>query len=199
MDNPSAVILTGGIGDALAIESFMSDLQRKSLESIFYATRAHKAIQEIFSNLKSFPNLKNHIVLWEDFSKIFAFHSKMEVITAITTKKKLTNMLEKSKTERLISLLKGVKDYSISKIFMEIPNLRPYNNSSCLKEKLTDINKFNLPNKEFFVICPYSPNDRRNPRRDFNQKDWDNLIKILVTKNTKGVILNVGTDKIPEH
>lgn len=192
------ILITGGIGDFITLESFMLESERKSIESIFYATRAQKIIQEISQSLPSFPNLKNHIILWDDFSQRFSFASKNEVITALATKsRKITNNTERNKSERLFTLLKDITDYSINAIFREIPNLRPYNNSSLLIHKIADISKFSLP-KDFFIICPYTPNDRRNPRRDFDKKDWNIILTFLEKIKIPGVVLNIGNDYIPE-
>lgn len=194
---PNAILITGGIGDFLTIESFMNDAQRIAIDSIFYATRAQKPIQEIISVLPNFPNLKNHTVLWDDFSKKFAFDSKNDVVQAVIFKNmKMAEPTARSKISRWNQLLAKVADYSISKIFIEIPNLRPYNNSSFLKYNLANISKFNLP-KEYYVICPFSPNDRRNPAREFNHMDWKGLLQIL--GDFPGVVLNNANDPIPNN
>lgn len=130
---------------------------------------------------------------------------------------------EKGKIARWTQLLTNVQDMSIAKVFPQIPNKRPYNNSSYLKYNLTDVSGFNLPgnvkfiedinnferikyiklfdtNEEikYFTICPYSPNDRRNSR-DFSESDWDFTIKKLESQKVFGVVLNIGNDFIPEH
>lgn len=75
----NSILITGGIGDFITIESFLNDKERNDLETIFYATRAQETIKKIISVLPNYPNLKNHIVLWNDFSRIFAFHNKEEL------------------------------------------------------------------------------------------------------------------------
>ncbi len=190
-----AILFSGGIGDILTIESFIKEKDRNSLQSIYYATRAHKVIQEIMKALPNYPNLKEHIVLHEDFSKIFAFHNKAEVISAMINAKNV-NSIEKNQYARINAALSKVQDYSISKIFMEIPNMRPYTGSSFLKFKVSDI-KQDLP-ENFIIICPFSA-DKRNPKRDFNEKDWQFTIKFLQNNNMKGLVLNSGPDFVPSH
>lgn len=206
------MLFTGGIGDFITIESFLNEEERNGLETIFYATRAHETIKEIISVLPNYPNLKNHIVLWDDFSRIFAFHNKEEVFRNLARRNSnsTTSAVDKAKMARWSQLLKKVEDMSISRIFAQIPQRRPYNNSSFLKYCLKDISEFILPGhkqfdtklleqneNKYFVICPYSPNDRRNANRDFNESDWQTVIKILKSKKMFGVVLNIGNDTVP--
>jgi hypothetical protein len=205
------ILLTGGIGDWLTIESHMTDEQRSSLDSIFYATRAQKAIKELIDSCPTF-SVKNHIIVWDDFSRIFAFHNKREVISAASGRQNRGN--NRGGIVRWHELMKNVEDYSISKIFNEIPNIRSFSGSSFLRNKIANVDKFIIPGHKdwnynvaenyspknnFFVIAPYSPNDRRNPLRDFNNKDWLYTLKFLESHQIFGVVLNIGNDKIPDH
>lgn len=222
-----SILLTGGIGDVIALESFFSDEQRQSLESIYYATRAHKTIRQIFEALPNYPSLKRHVIIWEDFSRVFAFHSKNELVEHINPQQGSTEQdwqARISRYQRWMSLLEPVADFSISMRFPQCNcYFRPYNGSSLLKHKIADIFRFclpgsdefllkerhriahlmtlgNLPNPvEFIIVCPCTINDRRDSGRDFKDYDWEFLKAYLTKRRCFGVILNIGDDPVPEH
>jgi len=177
--------ITGGIGDILAVECFLTDIEKSNVETIYYATRKKQQIENLFKSNKSFYNLKNHINLWEEHNNFWCFYS-------------IEDYLKKTKNNKLINY-KNCKDLSIIKIFDEInkKNIK-YNKSSFLENKLCNIDKFNLP-KNYIVILPYST-DKRISDRDFNNVDWDNTIKILEKFKTKGVLIGEEKNKkIPNN
>ncbi len=69
----SSVLLTGGIGDFIAVDSFLSTEQKNSINTLYLATRAYAGISSIAKNI--YPNLKDIIVLNTDWSKIFCAFS----------------------------------------------------------------------------------------------------------------------------
>lgn len=179
----SEIFFTGGLGDVIALESFMSNHQREIIETIFYATRKHKNLKLLFSAL-NLPKLKNHIVTWEDY-KFWCFFRKEEYLSILKKQKKeISKNLEQS------------EDWSIYKKFSEINNnIHVYNNSTFISNKLTDIHKYNFNN--YICVCPYS-NDKRQRNRDFNKTDWENALNIIKQKNKKAIILNEINEYIPE-
>lgn len=183
--NRSSVFLTGGIGDVLALEGFLSDWDRENIKTIFYATAKQKHIIEIFNSLANYKKLKNHIVVWEDFSKLQCFFSLEDFIVKTTTRNE----------KKIPIALKRSRDLSISKIFDDInKNKLQYNQSSFLQGKLTDV-KIELPD-DFMVILPYTTDKRIN--RDFSNDDWEECINILKNRNKVGVVLNSGFDSVPK-
>lgn len=217
-----AILFTGGAGDILAIESFLTDIERNDIEVIFYATRAHILIKELLTNVPTLPNIKDHIILWDNWKSMFAFHNKQQTEDYIC---KWTKDLQKR--EKIRTLLRDVVDYSIAEIFPQIMRKkRHYTYSSMLKTTMADISKFNLPEcigyhfstiecnkflieieqklrnkvtRNYVCICPYSTNDKRDARRDFNTEDWKNTFKLLEEYKTYGIVLNTGNDSIPDH
>lgn len=179
---PKAILVTGGIGDFIILETFFKSALRENLEIIYYATSQKNNIESLFNCFDNYPKLKKHISVWDDFKNIFCFVQKEELfLRDLTLKKKL----------------RKVHDYSIIKIFPLIKyNIFKYNISSCIKYNLSNISKFDLP-KKYAVICPYSY-DKRNKNRDFTYLEWDIVLKILKRKKLKGVILNIGNDFIPK-
>jgi hypothetical protein len=180
------VFISGGIGDVFAVESFLTNDQKENINTIYYATNKCNFIIDLFNCLKySYPNLKHHISLWDDFSNFWAFYS-------------LTDYLTKSIKDKNNLDLKKSQDLSILTIFDNIKNGKiHYNESSFLKEKLTNIDHL-LFDEDYFIILPYST-DKRMPERDFNNKDWSETINILEKNKVKGAVINNGLDHIPKH
>lgn len=183
------ILITGGVGDAMAVESLMTDEERQSINCIFYATRAAQPCIELFTNLSTFPNLKKQLLLWKDFTKIFGFNVKQHLID------KLCAYQPNDLQDVVKTLMEQIDDYSIGKIFYEE---RKYTYSSFVKVNLACIKKFNLP-ESYYCICPYSGNDKRDIRRDFDHSDWETIINFLKSKNTSGVIVNSGNEYIHDH
>lgn len=183
-----SILITGGVGDAFTIESLMTDEERQSINCILYATRAAQPILQLFENLPSFPNLKTQAVIWKNFDKIFCFHNKKHITD------KLCAYQPNALQEITNKLMEPVIDYSIEKIFTQP---REYTYSSFVRYKLTDIN-FALP-ANYYCVCPYSNNDKRNIRRDYNSNDWDRTLHILKSRGMYGVVINIGNELIPEN
>jgi hypothetical protein len=184
--NASAFI-SGGIGDVFAVESFLSNEQRETLSTIYYATNKNKFIKNLFDCLKySYPKLQNHINLWEDFSKFWAFYSLEDYL-----------IKNNNKDKKNIDI-KSSKDLSIMTVFENIKNGEmTYNGSSFLKEKLTEINHLHTK-EDYFIILPYS-SDKRIIERDFSNHDWSQTLKILKKNKSKGVVINNEPDAVPDH
>jgi hypothetical protein len=183
-----AILLTGGVGDIITVEYLMTDEERESISCICYATRAMHTCQELFNSVPTFPNLKSQVTLWKDFKRLFGFHDKESLIERLQSYKKEDLQMKIGELENLVD------DYSISRIFYQN---RSYTYSSFIRYKIAEINKFQLPEK-YYCICPYSINDKRDSRRDYDEKDWKNTLTILKNLNIKGVVLNQGKDIIPQ-
>lgn len=183
-----SILLTGGVGDILAVESLMTDAERQSINCIYYATRASKPCIELFDKLPTFPQLKKQTVIWKDFSKIFCFHDKQHFTD------KLCAYQPNALQELAKKLMAPIEDYSIKKIFEEN---RPYYYSSFIKTNLSPLKKFRLP-ATYYCICPYSNNDKRDLRRDYDSADWGQTLNILKNRNSFGVVINIGDEPIPQ-
>ncbi len=181
------ILVTGGLGDVMTIESYLTDDQRRNLKGVYYATRQAAAARKMFEAIPSYRRVE-HVVVWEDFSKFFAFYSKAEV----------EDRLKKSK----VALPKNwwaVQDHSIAAVFPLVNSgTVTYNGSSLLTQPVADLTEKQLP-ADYVAVCPYTINDKRSASRDFDQKDWDRLIKHIESKGTTGVVVNQGTDPVPTH
>lgn len=173
------ILITGGLGDFLAIDSFLSRKQKKRITTICLATRAAKYIKNLFNKKNSFyERLESIQILDYDFSQIGAFHSKKEA------KEKI--ILEDQ------NFWENLYDGSMSNIF-ELAKIckMEYHQSSFL-DFSTNLEKFNLP-KDYIFILPNSKN-LVNSQRNFDYFDWSELLVYLKNKNLKGVC--IGDEKI---
>lgn len=180
-DQPD-LFFTGGIGDVIALESFLDNERRDKVTTIFYATHKHQACRSLFERLGNYKNLQQ-VSVWDNFSDFWCFLSKDDCLVQLQN------------SGIVIPELARAEDWSIMRKFPAIRNgeLR-YNGSSFLNYELSDISKFELPDR-YVTICPCS-SDKRIEGRDFNFSDWESCLNILRSLNCKGVVLNAGNDKI---
>jgi hypothetical protein len=181
----AAIFVSGGIGDVLAVESFMSEEERTNLKTIYYATKKSTEIKELFSSFSNYTNLKHHEVIWSDFSTFWCFFSKGECIDKM-----------RNAGMQIPTGLQKAKDISITQTFPDIiSGNKSFVGSSALKHRIADISKFNLP-ESYLVTCPFST-DKRIKTRDFSSTDWNNLLEYLKVVNLKSVVINCGNDESP--
>ena len=179
-----SVLITGGIGDVIALESYMTDEERAGLESVYYASRAHKPVRALIEAMGDrFPSLKRHEVLWDDWTKMFCFYSKGEI---------------PQKVHDLPDDWPRTADWSILNKFSEIQKrTRKYTGSGLVARSLADVSHLNLP-AEFVAVVPYSDNDPNAKGRAFDFGDWSETLHFLHRRRLKGVVLAVGDRKIPD-
>jgi len=174
------VFWSGGIGDIITLEATFNDEYRSSITKMYWATRTMREMAPIFSKLPSFPNLIDHISLWNDFDRPdgTAFRDLEQVLS-------LTGC----------SISEPVDDWSLIKRFIRP---QPFTYSSFIKYKVAEAHS-GLP-RNYIVICPYSTTAPREAQkwRRFSDDDWDWLLSHLNRKKQYGVVLNVGDDPVPQ-
>lgn len=180
----SAILFTGGIGDILALECFISCDDRQMLQTIYYATQAEKVMSDIFAALKvEYPNLTKQESLWNDYSDNFVFHLKPECSQAI---------------DKLPADWPQTTDFSIAHIFEKIEaGTYHYNYSSVLRHTVADVSKFDLP-KPYMVISPASILYHGAIDRNFTKEEWKRTLAYLKENELHGVILNQTQCYIPK-
>lgn len=156
------ILITCGIGDFLAIESFFSQ-KEKNIRNVFYATRAQKEISKLFDALPNY-DIKEHINYFD------RFNGKLPTIWDINH----LNRITKSKLDP------AIHDYSIKVKFNENRRnkYKHYNGSSFLKYELAkDIKtKFNLPSN-YIVVHPCSKASYRlAAQRELTPYEWKFLL-----------------------
>jgi hypothetical protein len=164
------ILITGGIGDAIAVESVMTPEERDSLTTIYYACIGAEPIMELFKALPNFPRLKNHIVL----SNNKTYYTLKAV-------------------EDAHHPLPEVHDWSISAIF---PSNRTYTGSSFLTYRLSDAGA--TPPTPYYIIVPSSCWGTWEGR-SFNDYDWASTLAILERENATGIVLTRHKANSPVH
>lgn len=175
------IIITGGIGDFLAIDSFLSHNQKRNIRKIILATRAFSEIKSLFDVKNTYySKLKKINVLNYDFSDKPSFHSK-----------EMAKELISINTSFSPSFWDNIYDGSISNIFKLIRSKDLKFHGSSFLNLNVNIKKFKIP-KDFLLILPFSKN-KTNENRNFNDNDWDNLECYLKTNKKLGVC--IGAEK----
>lgn len=173
-----AIFLTGGIGDFISLESHFPIRLKRKLETVYYATRAYKEITELFNAVPAdYPNLKQHVPLWQTFWGYWAAKDKEEFETI---------------TSSLPITWASVEDWSISEKFPAIKKRRlKFQGSTLLTTPLADLPS--LP--PFFIVIHPDTVDWR-PRR-LNPAEWETIIKQLNSLKMPGVVIGTGNHPVP--
>jgi hypothetical protein len=169
------VLLTCGIGDFIALESYLTRAEREAVEVIHWASRARAALMALIPFV--FRNVKRHVVerdTWgAAFTKTFCISSAKE----------------------LPGLAKGVRDWSVGVIVNDYRRKqRHYDQSSVIANRLCDVSRLGLPEK-YFVVHPYSEN-ARTPVRDLTRDEWLLAYKRLNQRSIPIVIVNTGGERL---
>lgn len=174
------ILITGGIGDFLVLESHMEPERRAAVQHVTLATRAYKGIQELLEAYSCFPNLNATSIVQNNWEKRFCFTHKDEL----------------SSLEIPELSIESAQDWSIMVRFPFIERgVLKYHKSSYVANSIADISRFELPSR--YIVCnPYSPNDRRCDR-DFSETDWKYAIGIAQANDMPLVVVNVSDDYIP--
>jgi len=167
---PKKILITGGLGDIFAIESYFPETWYTSVQKIILATRAAPFVIDFFEK-KIIPFVNAQIdVIETDFTH------------PICDMKEFISRTNYRDTENLT-------DCSISKIFnLIITKKMRYKGSSIIKNLNVDISKFDLP-KKFVLICPITNHDKKNPRY-FDIKERREINSFLKKEGIKGVIIH---------
>lgn len=181
----TSIFLTAGIGDFFALEAFFPDRLRQSLNKVYYATKKYEEIKQFFIP-EEYPNLKEHIPVWTNFNEFWSFESKAQFIYWAT---------KNNHSDLVTPGVLDTMDFSIHEAFPRFHHTWKYNGSKILEHADINLTK-DLP-KNYVFVCPYSY-DKRLKNRDFNESDWDALIKYL-SNGKIGVVINRGQDQVPEH
>lgn len=167
-----SILLTGGIGDFVALDSLMSCEERESLEEVWYACPNREAVETLLRAVPhAYPRLRSHVVLPTERKSLY---SKAEV------------------EEQVGTLPVSVQDWSILKIF---PNRWLYTGSSFLTRPLTTPPEVARP---FVVIVPASSWGAYKGRA-FDEDDWAVCLKFLESRNIHGLVLRKENIALPQH
>lgn len=201
MKNP--ILFTCGLGDFLAIESWLTSEDKHEVETILWASRARQIIQDSIDLRLIFPNLKEEITLWdtwcdqETWQKTRAGNLAKDVF-CITGKHQLPEIGVNLNSYGIS--MDDIIDYGVCATLEKVQKENtPFQGSMYSKATLADIHKFDLP-EECVCIHPHSINALTD-FRDLNEKEWKTILYYLERGEIKGVVLGTGQGKVavPKH
>ena len=167
------ILITGAIGDFIAVESFIPENQLKKIKKVYLATPRHKDLIYLFKLLPYWKNM--HVeILWDDWS---------EKIPYIETKEHLGNLLQEKPNN-----WNEIIDLSIFTIFNDA-TLPKFRKSSFIKNTLCEI-KQKLPDN-YIVIAPSTVTRGQNGRKDIDATEWQNIKMYLSQTDQQAVVLGV--------
>jgi len=170
------IVISRAIGDFIAFESFLTDKEKINLKEVIYLS-SNESIPhfECISKSKFYNNNCKKTII-----------KRPHKINEVEFKNNLLNSYFYENQE--INKDKVLIDWNFyegkHEQLLRNQNIKNY---SFAKEKICEIDKFELPQKYISILAwTYS----RTKKRLFNIEDWYETIKILKSKNIKGVILN---------
>lgn len=171
MELPQEILLTCGIGDFIAMTSYLAENERKSVKTIYWATRARESLLQLVPFV--FPNVKNHIIVRDKWGPAF---SKDFCVTSGAD---------------LPGLMPSIADWNIAAIVREArARKRVFHGSPLVRQQLCDIGRLKLP-ASYFVAHPYSEN-ARTWVRDLTETEWLRVYRRLQERGFPIVVVNKG-------
>ncbi len=180
---PSTYLFTGGMGDLIVLESWMSAAARARLRTALWAAPNSPAIAAMLSSIPELAHVE-HVHLWSEFSATGrrAFYSMADLMSVVNDPR-----------------LADAEDWSTSARF---PKIRAgeyrWGGSSLLKRPGPDVARFGLPDR-YVAICPETTSTHRLDRW-FTDADWGWVLAYLERTGEVGVVLNGhGALRPPDH
>lgn len=182
MSETESALLTGGIGDFIALECYLTDAECDEVKTIYWATRAQSKVMILASTV--FPNYDNNFLVHTTFANfkkgLFGFVSRNHIAAAVGVK-----------------VPPHVMDWSILHIFRHAQvGLRPFKGSRLMDSQIADLDYFDLP-PQYYVIHPYSEN-LRDRQRDLTWLELLRIRKLAQRLRMPMVVIGTGRRWIPK-
>lgn len=185
-----AMLSTWGIGDFLAVYSFMSPLERQRVNTIYWANRNRHIMQDVVA--KAFPNLSKQIELVKEFGEPDTLEFCFKSLADLRDK-----MRRNGRRIPSDATLDGAADLNMDTLAKQVASgERIYHGMGPLAGELADIVRFELP-KDYVAIHAYSQNARKG-FRDFTPSEWRAVVSYLKRHEKVGVVIGTGPFLVPE-
>jgi hypothetical protein len=190
------VLFTGGLGDFIGAECFLTEQEKDSVKTVLWATRNRKEIKAAIDLKVIFPNMEEEKILFDDFSderpirdwqpgdRFMNIGKKHELNLKCNlnlSQEELDDISDHSLDATLESIFTGKRKWESSRIATKI--------------QWPDVSHFNLP-KQYVAIHPWS--DAEINGREFTERDWGNIVKFLERFDVMGVVVNQSKNLPPE-
>jgi hypothetical protein len=190
-------LFTGGLGDFIGAECFMSEAEKDSVKTVLWATRNREEIKAAVDLKSIFPNMVEEKILFDDFCDERPTRDWQPGDRFMNIGKKsdlnLKCGLNLSQAE-----LDAISDHSLDATLEDIFSGRRKWQSSRIATRmpLPDVDGFNLP-QQYVAIHPWS--DAEINGREFNEHDWPSIYAFLEKFNLTGVVVNQSKYPAPKH
>lgn len=195
--NVMQALFTGGLGDFIGAESFMTEEEKDAVKVVMWATRNREEIRSAIDLKLIFPNMVEERIMFDDFCDDRPTRPWQEGDRFMNIGKKHELNL-KCKLNLSQSDLDAISDHSLDATLDRIfSGQRQFQTSRfATRNILPDITHFNLPSR-FIVIHPWS--DAEINGREFNDADWQNIFTLLENVECTGVVVNRSSKYAPNH
>lgn len=189
-------LFTGALGDFIGAESFISNQDKDAITTLLWATRNREEIQASVDLKDIFPNLKEEVILFDNWSNDRPTRPWQpgDSFMNIGMKHELNLKcgLNLSQAE-----LNSINDYSLDATLQRIFQGHRWQSSRYTSRSVwPDIGQFSLPQR-YVVIHPWS--DAEICGREFNDSDWTSIFRFLNHIGAVGVVVNRSTKAPPDH
>lgn len=171
----TAVLLTCGLGDFVAIDSFMAKDERLAVDTVHWATRARAAMVDLVPFV--FPNVTWHVIQRDTWGAPF------------------TSDFCVSSRDELPGLPADVIDLSVTNVADDVrAGARGFTGSRFVGRTLCDVSHLGLPSR-YVVVHPFSENARTD-ERDMTQPEWLAVQRYASDIGLPVVVLNKGGEPL---
>jgi hypothetical protein len=189
-------LFTGGLGDFIGAESFMTEKEKDRVTTVLWATRNVHEIKTACDLKDIFPNLQEDRILFDDWASERPTRPWQEGDSFMNIGMKhelnLKCKLNLSQPE-LDAINDNSLDASLQRIFS---GLRWQSSRFVTRSKWPDIGHLQLPEK-YVAIHPWS--DAEINGREFTDADWTKIFSFLDRMDLKGVVINRSDKTAPQH
>jgi len=189
-------LFTGGLGDFIGAESFMTDQEKDSVTTILWATRNRIEIQEAVDLQLVFPNLKDQKIMFDDWATERPTRDWQpgDRFMNIGMKHELNLKCNLGlSSEELAAISDHSLDATLQRIFS---GLKWQSSRTATRGNWPSVEYLNLP-ANYVVIHPWS--DAEINGREFNDADWDQIFQFLDREGMLGVVVNKSNKLPPSH
>lgn len=182
-----SILITGGIGDFLALESHMSEEYRDSIKRVYLATRANEVIGTLLRLV--FKNVEVVQIL-ADYRGV-TFFQKSEVSAHLQAlgcpfPKGWDEVEDWSILVKFPEIAEGVYKYTGTSVFGGVPY-------GFVKEPemtwlIPGMESIKIEDDPYYVIFPVTDTES-GTGRDFDQDDWDVVLERLEKEEVTGIVL----------
>jgi len=190
-------LFTGGLGDFIGAECFMTEEEKDAVTTVLWATRNSGEIKAAVDLKTIFPNMKEDRELYTDWAltrpegdwvpgtKPFNIGMKNELNTKcnrVLTQDELDAISDHSLDGTLQDIFQGRRQWVSSRF--------------ATRNNWENIERFRLPQR-YVAIHPWS--DAEINGREFDDNDWNSIFSFLNMIGAVGVVVNRSDKPAPAH